>query len=97
MACGAMVVNLNDAVVFWNDMLTLVDFRLASPIQQPQNKVKKLVGKTQDTAEAPTFSTYDGRKISKFQDTLKEFARTLDNKTNILLRPENEPPHIIEP
>jgi chromosome segregation ATPase len=83
----AMVVNLNDAIVFWNDMLTLVDLRLGSPIEDLKSKVKKLVGKTQETASAPTFSTYDGKKILRFQDTLKEFAQTLDNKTNILLQP----------
>jgi DNA repair exonuclease SbcCD ATPase subunit len=86
------VVNLNDAVLFWDDIRTLVDSRLSSPIGTLQDKASRLVRRTQQAGQAPAFSSYDIRKIATFRDTLIEFARTLDNQTNVLLLPENGGP-----
>lgn len=81
----AAVVSLSDASVFWTDTVTLIESRITS-IETLQQNVKLLVGRADRKANAPVFDSYDKETVRSLEATLIDFARTLDNRTNILLQ-----------
>lgn len=82
----AAVVSLSDASLFWTDTATLIASKLTS-IETLQQNVQLLVGRANRTSAAPVFDSYDKEEVRSLEATLMDFARTLDNHTNILLRP----------
>jgi chromosome segregation ATPase len=82
----AAVVSLSDASVFWTDTATLIGSRITS-IETLQQNLQILVGRANRTSAAPVFDSYDKEEVRSLEATLIDFARTLDNHTNILLKP----------
>lgn len=82
----AAVVSLSDASLFWTDTATLIASKITS-IETLQQNLKILVGRANRNSAAPVFDSYEKEEVRSLEATLKDFARTLDNRTNILLRP----------
>ncbi len=81
----AAVVSLSDALLFWTDTATLIASRITA-IETLQQNVQLLMGRANQTSTAPVFDRYDKEEVRSLEATLKDFARTLDNQTNILLK-----------
>jgi DNA repair exonuclease SbcCD ATPase subunit len=82
----AAVVSLSDAAVFWTDTVTLIGSNI-STIDTLQQGLQLLAKRAGNTAPAPVFDRYDQEAVRSLEDTLKDFARTLDDRSNILLTP----------
>ncbi len=82
----AAVVSLSDASLFWTDAATLIASKITS-IETLQQNVQLLVGRANRTSASPVFDSYDKEEVRSLEATLMDFSRTLDNHTNILLRP----------
>ncbi|MBK6973019.1 MAG: hypothetical protein IPH26_08730 [Sterolibacteriaceae bacterium] len=84
----AAVVSLSDASVFWTDTVTLIGSKITS-IETLQQSLQILAKRANRTSTAPVFDSYDKEAVRSLEATLIDFARTLDNNTNILLLPKN--------
>jgi DNA repair exonuclease SbcCD ATPase subunit len=82
----AAVVRLSEASSFWTDTATLIGSRITS-IETLQQGVQLLMKRANQTTASPVFDTYDKEEIRSLEKTLIDFARTLDDRTNILLQP----------
>lgn len=82
----AAVVSLSNAALFWTDTVTLIDSSIAS-IDTLQQGLQLLAKRAGATAPAPVFDRYDQEVVRSLEDTLKDFARTLDDRSSILLTP----------
>ena len=80
----AAVVSLSDAALFWTDTVTLIGSSIAT-IDTLQQGLQVLARRAQQTAPAPVFDRYDQESVRSLEDTLKDFARTLDDRSSILL------------
>ncbi len=83
----AAVISLSDASLFWTDTATLIDSRARSSIEDLKVNVRLRLKRADHLAPAPVFSSYDQIETRTLAETLKEFAKTLDNGTNIVLKP----------
>lgn len=83
-ALRAAVVSLSDAALFWTDTVTLIGSSI-STIDTLQQGLQVLARRAQQTAPAPVFDRYDQEAVLSLEDTLKDFARTLDDRSSILL------------
>lgn len=83
-ALRAAVVSLSDAALFWTDTVTLIGSSI-STIDTLQQGLQVLARRAQQTAPAPVFDRYDQEAVRSLEDTLKDFARTLDDRSSILL------------
>jgi hypothetical protein len=81
----AAVVSLGDASLFWMDTVTVIGSRIDS-IEMLQQNVRLLMRRASRESPAPVFDSYDKEEVRSLEATLLDFARTLDNQTNILLR-----------
>jgi exonuclease VII small subunit len=81
----AAVVSLSDASHFWTDTVTLINSGITS-IETLQQNLQLLVGRAGRTSKAPVFDSYEKEIVRSLEATLIDFARTLDNRTNILLQ-----------
>ncbi|MBK6973017.1 MAG: hypothetical protein IPH26_08720 [Sterolibacteriaceae bacterium] len=52
-----------------------------------QQSLQILAKRANRTSTAPVFDSYDKEAVRSLEATLIDFARTLDNNTNILLQP----------
>lgn len=82
----AAVVSLSDASLFWTDTARLIDSKITS-IETLQQNLQILVGRAGKTSNSPVFDRYDKQEVRSLEATLVDFARTMDNQTNILLKP----------
>lgn len=80
----ATVVSLSSASKFWRETATLIGSNVTS-IETLQQNLKILSGRAQAKSPAPVFDSYDKEEVRSLQATLIDFARTIDNGTNILL------------
>jgi len=78
------VVSLTDATLFWRDTATLIGSRITS-IGTLQESLQLLAKRARGTSTAPVFDSYEKEEVRSLEATLIDFARTLDNGTNILL------------
>lgn len=83
-ALRAAVVSLSDAALFWTDTVTLIGSSITT-IDTLQQGLQVLARRAQQTAPAPVFDRYDQEAVRSLEDTLKDFARTLDDRSSILL------------
>lgn len=81
------VVSLTDAATYWADTVVLIQSKMAS-LETLQDGVRILVKRADNKKQAPVFDSYDKTEISSLENTLLHFARTIDNRTNILLPPK---------
>ena len=82
----AAVVSLSDASLFWTDTARLIDSKITS-IETLQQNLQILVGRASKPSNSPVFDRYDKEEVRTLEATLVDFARTMDNQTNILLKP----------
>lgn len=82
----AAVVTLTNASFFWKDTVTLIGSKITS-IETLQQSLQILAKRAKGTSTAPVFDKYDKEEVRTLEATLIDFARTLDNNTNILLKP----------
>lgn len=82
----AAVVSISNASLFWTDTATLIMSKITS-IETLQQELKILIGRANQNSVAPVFDRYGTEEVRSLEATLKDFARTLDNRTNILLQP----------
>jgi len=82
----AAVVSLSDASMFWTDTARLIDSKITS-IETLQQNLQILVGRASKSSSSPVFDRYDKEEVRSLEATLVDFARTMDNQTNILLKP----------
>jgi hypothetical protein len=82
----AAVVSLSDASLFWTDTATLIGSKITS-IDTLRENVQILAKRANRPSAAPVFDSYDKEEVRSLEATLIDFARTLDNNTNILLKP----------
>ena len=82
----AAVVSLSDAALFWTDTVTLIGSNIAT-IDTLQDGLQLLAKRAGTSAPGPVFDRYDQQAVRSLEDTLKDFARTLDDRSNILLAP----------
>ena len=76
----AAVVRLTDAVVFWRDLGVLINSDIGT-VETLQDSVQRADAQ----APTPVFDRYDAESVRSLEDTLKDFARSIDNGRNILL------------
>ncbi len=82
----AAVVRLTDAVVFWRDLGVLIKSDIGT-VAMLQDSVQRLARRADAQAPTPVFDRYDAESVRSLEDTLKDFARSIDNGRNILLAP----------
>jgi DNA repair exonuclease SbcCD ATPase subunit len=82
----AAVVSLSDASLFWTDTARLIDSKITS-VETLQQNLQILVGRANKSSSSPVFDRYDKEEVRSLEATLVDFARTMDNQTNILLKP----------
>jgi len=82
----AAVVSLSDASLFWIDTARLIDSKITS-VETLQQNLQILVGRANKSSSSPVFDRYDKEEVRSLEATLVDFARTMDNQTNILLKP----------
>jgi hypothetical protein len=83
----AAVISLSDASLFWTDTATLIDSRARSSIENLKVNVRLRLKRADQLSPAPVFDSYDEIQTRTLEETLKEFAQTLDNGTSIVLKP----------
>lgn len=83
----AAVISLSDASLFWTDTATLIDSRARSSIEDLRVNVRLRLKRADQLSPAPVFNSYDKIETRTLEETLKEFAQTLDNGTSIVLKP----------
>ncbi|MBK7237579.1 MAG: hypothetical protein IPI02_18875 [Sterolibacteriaceae bacterium] len=66
--------------------MTLIGSKTTS-IETLQQSLQILAKRANRTSTAPVFDSYDKEAVRSLEATLIDFARTLDNNTNILLQP----------
>lgn len=80
------VVRLTDALQFWRDMGVLIKSDIGT-VEMLQDSVQRLARRADAQAPSPVFDRYDAESVRSLEDTLKDFARSIDNGRNILLAP----------
>ena len=80
------VTSLADASKFWAETIVLIGSKLSS-IETLQESVHLLVKRADAKTPTPVFDSYDKTEITSLENSLLQFARALDNNTNILLAP----------
>ena len=80
----AAVTRLTDAVQFWRDLGVLVQSNIGT-VAMLQDSVQRLAQRASTQAPTPVFDRYDAETVRSLEDTLKDFARSIDDGRNILL------------
>jgi hypothetical protein len=83
----AAVVSLQDASVFWRELASLIDHQRSGTIENLKENLRIRLKRAGGVSTAPVFDTYDKLETVSLEETLKKFAQTLDNGTNVLTKP----------
>ena len=83
----AAVTRLTDAVQFWRDMGVLIRSDIGT-VDFLKDGVQRLAQRAGTEAPAPVFDRYDAETVRSLEQTLKDFARSIDEGRNILLAPQ---------